>query len=103
MKAKIIDCRLSRVYDSKKILIDSSYDYYIHYEGYNRRMDEWMIKRDRIEMTEEIISVEPSLKKKNKIQGEGKLNEHGENDEHEGMDHQSLIAHEQYTKFKTID
>lgn len=56
-------------------------------------MDEWMINLDRIEMTDELITVEPTIKKKSKIQGE-LMNEHGENDEHEGMDHQSLIAHE---------
>lgn len=52
--------------------------------------------------TEEIITEEPALKKKSK-KGEDKKTEYQENDEHEGMDMQSLIAHEQHTKFKTID
>ena len=48
-KARIIDCRLSKDYDSKKKKSEGSYEYYIHYEGFNRRMDEW-IPRNRIIM-----------------------------------------------------
>ncbi len=29
-------------YDIKIKKTDASYDYYIHYEGFNRRMDEWI-------------------------------------------------------------
>lgn len=44
-------------------------------------------------MTDEIVAEEPALKKKSK-KGDEKKTEYIENDEHEGMDLQSLIAHE---------
>jgi RNA binding activity-knot of a chromodomain len=91
-RAKIIDVRLSKDYDLKKKKCESSYDYYVHYEGFNRRMDEW-IPRNRIETSDDKIVDEPALKKKSK-KGEEKKAEHQENDEHEGMDLQSLLAHE---------
>lgn len=34
-------------YDPKQKKVDSSYEYYVHYEFYNRRMDEWVC-RERI-------------------------------------------------------
>ena len=97
-KARIIDCRLSKNYDPKKEKVDSSYDYYVHYENINRRNDEW-VSRDRIELTEELIIDEPDMKKKRKTDDKCEFEE---NDEHEGMDHNSLRMHEQYTRFKTI-
>jgi hypothetical protein len=63
-------------------------------------MDEW-ITRNRIKLTDDIIVEEPALKKKAK-KGDDKR-DYPENDEHEGMDQQSLIQHEMHTKFKTID
>jgi hypothetical protein len=72
-KARIVDCRLSKGtiklykakagnqidikcwlifnnkiyinldYDVKRKKIESSYDYYVHYEDFNRRMDEWVV------------------------------------------------------------
>ena len=53
-KARIIDCRLSKDYDIRTHKTDKSYEYYIHYEGFNRRMDEW-IPRLKILMTEELV------------------------------------------------
>ena len=47
--ARIIDCRLIKNHDQKKKKNENSYEYYIHYEGVNRRMDEW-VTRDRIEL-----------------------------------------------------
>lgn len=41
-KAKIIECLLSKDYDSKKKKNEYSYDYYVHYEGFDRRMDNWI-------------------------------------------------------------
>jgi len=34
------------------IVLCSKYEYYIHYEGFNRRLDEW-VTRDRIKALEE--------------------------------------------------
>jgi hypothetical protein len=64
-RAKIVDCRLSKDFDIKKKKLESSYDYYIHYEGFNRRMDEW-VSRCRIDVTDERVVDEPALKKKSK-------------------------------------
>lgn len=64
-RAKIIECRLSKDFDSKTTLSEKSYDYYVHYENFNRRMDEW-VPSTRIRLTEERVTEEPALKKKNK-------------------------------------
>lgn len=76
-----------------------SYDYYIHFEGFNRRNDMW-VTRDLIETTSELIS-DAHLKKKKK--GEEQKQDKEENDEHEGMDEASLQAHLLATKIKTIE
>lgn len=55
-RARIIDCRLKKEWseDSKKKKTQYSYQYYVHYLNYNRRMDEW-VERERIKLTDEII------------------------------------------------
>lgn len=45
--AKIIDCRLPPENEGKKKKTDSSYEYYVHYIDFNRRMDQW-VTRDMI-------------------------------------------------------
>mgnify|MGYP001810242903 CR=1 FL=1 len=62
-------------------------------------MDEW-VTRNRIEVTQEEITEEPVIKKRNKKE---EKKEYVENDEHEGMDAVGLLAHEMHTKVKTID
>lgn len=47
--AKIIDCRLPPENENKKKKTDSSYEYYVHYIDFNRRMDQW-ITRDMIKL-----------------------------------------------------
>lgn len=54
-------------------------------------MDEW-VTRDRIKMTEEPIVEEAHPKKRPRPSDKREVMV--ENDEHEGMDHQSLITHE---------
>jgi len=98
--AKIIDCRLLREWDPKKKKNDYSYEYYVHYIDYNRRMDEW-ISRSRIELTRNLVEEDTANRKKKKT--EEKKFDNNIDDEHEGMDAASLLAHEQATKFKTID
>ena len=83
--AIIIDCRVLESEKNKK-KTDRSYEYYIHYDGINRRMDEW-VKRHRLEPTDHIIEDEESLKKKRKLMNDDKkLEIQHENSEHEGMD-----------------
>ena len=40
MKALIISIKEAK---SKKKKTESSYEYYVHYEKFNRRMDEWVV------------------------------------------------------------
>lgn len=98
--AKIIDCRLVKDWDPKKKKNDASYEYYVHYIDFNRRMDEW-VPRNRIELTRNLIEEDTTNKKKRKT--EEKKYDNNIDDEHEGMDAASLLAHEQATKFKTIE
>jgi len=62
--AKIIDCRLKKDLDPSQKKISDSYEYYVHYVDFNRRMDEW-ISRPRIELTRKLIEEEFPTKKKN--------------------------------------
>jgi hypothetical protein len=39
--AKIVDCRILKTIDPKKKKNDYSYEYYIHFIDYDRRMDMW--------------------------------------------------------------
>jgi hypothetical protein len=79
--AKIIDCRLLRDWDPKKKKNDSSYEYYVHYIDFNRRMDEWVL-RSRIEMTRQLVEEDNTTKKKKKT--EEKKFDNNIDDEHEG-------------------
>ena len=67
--AKLVDCRLSEKHDTKKPLTDYSYDYYVHYVDFDRRMDEW-IPRARIELTRNLVLEDELLKKKKKQEEE---------------------------------
>jgi hypothetical protein len=60
-KSKIVECRLDRaIFGERRLeevredpdvkLQEDSYEYYIHYDHMNRRLDEW-VKRDRIKPT----------------------------------------------------
>ena len=62
-KAKIIDCRPLKTLDPKKKRNDSSYEYYVHYMDYDRRMDQWL-PRQKIDMTREFIEEENLTKKR---------------------------------------
>jgi len=86
--AVIIDCRLLEEFKNKK-KTDTAYEYYIHYEGINRRMDEW-VSRSRLTPTDIVVEDEETQKKKKKLMSEDKKMEvQHENSEHEGMDHNS--------------
>ena len=52
--AKIIDCRPAKDLDPKKKKNDFSYEYYLHYMDFDRRMDEW-VPRSRLEPTRDLI------------------------------------------------
>jgi hypothetical protein len=106
-KAKIIECRLDRqlygdltleeaMKDPQINLKDSSYEYYIHYDHFNRRLDEW-VKFDQITTTHEFID-EKKIKEQNKLNGIV----HSSDEEYEGKDKHARKEHEEMTKVKTI-
>ena len=99
---KILECRVLKEHENDKKRNEYSYEYYVHFINYNRRNDSW-ITRDKITLDDEAIEIElkrREQKEKEHIHGTGNL---FENDEHEGLEKSSLIAHEEATKVKTID
>lgn len=85
--ARIIDCRLAKDYDPKKKRTDYSYEYYVHYKDFNRRMDEW-IPRSRIELTRELLEEELLTKKKKKVEEHRPTN--NVDDEHVNLNSKSI-------------
>jgi len=97
-KAKIIECKTRKMMEGEELKNDSyKYDYYIHYLGKNRRLDEW-VPRDRITLTNELVEDDNNMKKgKERLKEEAK-----ENEEFDSMDPTQIQQHEEMTKFKTI-
>jgi histone acetyltransferase HTATIP/histone acetyltransferase MYST1 len=106
-KAKIVECRLDReihgeislelaVSDPSINLKESSYEYYVHYDHCNRRLDEW-VKYSQIEVTQEFID-EKKIKAENKRLGIV----HSSDEEYEGLEKNARRDHEEATKVKTI-
>lgn len=96
IKAKIIDCRLKKGVDPNAERNKDSYEYYLHFCSFDRRMDRW-IPSEQIKESQEYIDDERKKKDDKK--------EHGaedSDDEHEGLDHNSRLMHEEATRLKTI-
>ncbi|KAL4506495.1 hypothetical protein ABPG72_000066 [Tetrahymena utriculariae] len=96
-KAKILSCRLSKSYNGGK-KTDSSYDYYVHFIGLDRRNDCWVTRR-QIQPTTELYA-------EAKHHGKGaaiKKIETEENHEHEGCNEEDIERHREATKIKTIE
>lgn len=93
--AKILEIKLIDI-NSKKKKTEYSYEYYVHYVNFNRRHDKW-IKRDEIKLDETFV--DEKLKEKQKNDKEKNI---FINDDHAGLDKNSLITHEEATKVKTI-
>ena len=55
---KIIECRPTTHAEANPDIkrTDASYDYYIHYEEFDRRMDEW-VPRSKIKPTQQFIDL----------------------------------------------
>ncbi|KAG1677445.1 hypothetical protein FOA52_001900 [Chlamydomonas sp. UWO 241] len=78
---------------------DSDYEYYVHYIGYNRRMDEW-VQLEQLDLSSvqlELVEEDGTGRKKKKIVDE----EHDE--EHADFDANALREHEEFTKVKNIE
>ena len=95
---KIIQIRQDPLRLNDKDPNEYSYEYYIHYENYDRRNDHW-IKREEIVVPK--LSDEEIKKLKNKtLSNDEKM---FPNNENEGLDKAQIIAHEEATKVRTID
>ena len=60
-KAKIMECKTSHLKDQELIDDSYKYDYYIHYSGKNRRLDEW-VQRKLIEITNVLVTDDNDMK-----------------------------------------
>lgn len=94
-RAKILECRLKKNYDSREDPTSDSYEYYLHFCDFDRRMDRW-IPSEQIKETKIYID-EEKKKKEDKDAGHD-----DSSDEHEGLGQQDRIMHEELTKLKTI-
>ena len=95
-QAKIVECRLKKGFNIKEEPSSDSYEYYLHFADFDRRMDRW-IPSEHIRMTN--IFIEDEKKKKDEKDAG---HEDDSSDEHEGLGHQHRLIHEELTKLKTI-
>jgi len=100
-EAKIVETKLIEDPNNTNSNIQrtpSSYKYYVHYVGFNRRLDEWVMV-DRMKKTDRLIENDKA-NKKSKFDDATKKRKHSSDDE--GLDPQSRKMHEQATKIKTV-
>ncbi|MEW5308481.1 MAG: hypothetical protein WDW38_000438 [Sanguina aurantia] len=99
--------RLARVVDRREgqeSRDPSKWKYYVHYYGFNRRLDEW-VSLEQLDLN--TVEVEPAVEigpdgkplKKRKPTAE----EHDSDSEHAEFDAQELRVHEENTKVKNIE
>uniref|UniRef100_A0A0G4H416 Histone acetyltransferase n=1 Tax=Chromera velia CCMP2878 TaxID=1169474 RepID=A0A0G4H416_9ALVE len=100
-RALIISCRIAerfrdprtRLYDRTLLSLDESdYDYYVHWEGYDRRNDAWLTH-------ENIRSEGERLPDNERIEDSPSAQP---DHDHEGMDEAWLQEHEENTKVKCV-
>ena len=79
------------------------YEYYVHYAGYNRRMDEWVsleqLDLSSVQASEVEEEVGGGGRKKKKVVVE----EHDSDSDHGDFDVTALRDHEEFTKVKNIE
>ena len=95
---KIVEIRPDPSHLKDEKPTESSYEYYIHYMGYDRRNDHWIKRKD---VSETKVSDEEIKKLKTNPISTDDIVFH--NDENEGMDEAGVKAHEEATKVRTID
>eukprot|EP00198_Chlamydomonas_reinhardtii_P006421 XP_001695757.1 MYST family histone acetyltransferase [Chlamydomonas reinhardtii] len=80
-----------------------AWDYYVHYIGFNRRMDEWVtlpqldLSTAEVEQPQEGPADKKGQKKKQAAE------EHDSDSEHADFDPNALREHEEFTKVKNIE
>eukprot|EP00879_Flechtneria_rotunda_P015529 GHRR01016240.1.p1 GENE.GHRR01016240.1~~GHRR01016240.1.p1 ORF type:complete len:607 (+),score=179.00 GHRR01016240.1:807-2627(+) len=100
-RAKVLERRIKPEY-SGKANIDpfTAWEYYVHFSGLNRRMDQWVDTADFDLNTVElqIEEVGPDGKKRKKVEEPP-----SDDEDHGDFDPQQLKEHEEFTKVKNID
>ncbi|CAG9476771.1 unnamed protein product [Plasmodium vivax] len=74
---------------------ESDYDYYVHWERFDRRLDCWLAYKNLRLLDEEPDDGLPCIRDVD--------NEESEHDDHAGIDKEYLREHEENTKLKTIN
>lgn len=100
--AKIVACRIIKDQNIVEALDGLDLEYYVHYLGYNRRIDRWVPAKFIIVDDK---SINEELERRKREEEEEKNEQLGfmENDEDAGMDKKHVEMHEQATKIKTIE
>ena len=93
--ARVVGSRPARTLPKNPKSAEANFEYYVHYDGYDRRNDEWVTYK---RINKEIGSVQTSKKTDHGTPDEsGKTINH---DPHEGIDDKQMQLHEQCTKYK---
>ncbi|CAI2368566.1 unnamed protein product [Moneuplotes crassus] len=98
--AKIISCRVIEDF-SESAKEGEDLEYYVHFEGYNRRNDKW-VPHKLIYCDSEEVNRQQIMRRDIQTQ-QDQEEEFLPNDEDAGMDDKSIKAHEQSTMFRTIE
>jgi len=108
---KVEDLPLGNAPSSAHLLLQQAmagpaadWEYYVHYLGFNRRMDEW-VQLWQLDLTTVEVDAEAAVgadgggnrKKKKVVEG------HDSDSEHADFDPQQLREHEEFTKVKNVD
>ena len=82
------------------------FKYYCHYEDYNRRLDEWVksskIKARDTDLVRSAAVEEAAHNTKRMSRQDTQVAAMLENDEHAGLDEESIREHEEATRVKNI-
>jgi len=87
---------------------NSKYVYYCHYIDYNRRLDEWIpsektkARDDQIIRSEAALAAELAQQSKRMSRQDTQVAAMLENDEHAGLDEESIREHEEATRVKNV-
>eukprot|EP00873_Tetraselmis_striata_P022574 jgi/Tetstr1/442838/TSEL_003215.t1 len=91
-----------RVIEKRKVAGSEEFEYYVHYNGFNRRMDEW-VGLPQMDLT----TVDDTLSEINLAKNKNLKRKHDEahsgDEEHAEFDPNALREHEEFTKVKNID
>lgn len=90
MDAKIIEVRPLPGYNENDVHDAKSYRYYVHFEGKNRRLDQWVT----------VDSIREWQRHEQQLDVDGPVIEH---DEHQGLDERQIAKHEEVTKLRRIE